>query len=361
MMATLGRWDIAVVGGGVFGLACARACAREGRKTALLEMRTVGSGASGGPVGAMAPFSPAPWTRTKQFQFDGLISAGAYWSEVERETGLSPGYGRIGRIVPLATQDACDRARLSVTAAEHRWGDLASMWIEPRSETWVYPDRAKFGVVRDSLAARIRPQAACAALRQAVSNRQVDVIENCRVMRVESGRLCTERGDVIAEAIVVAAGADTFRLIEGIAPGISGGGVKGQAAFLECSLPDMPVVQSGRIYVVPHANGTVGVGSTRETEWNDRSRTDARLDAVIDEARSLVPSLGSARLLGNWAGLRPRADGSNPLVGPVPGHDELFVATGGHGIGFSIVHMVADAIAAMVRGRVSQFPPEFMP
>ena len=360
-MATLGEWDVAIVGGGIFGLACACACARKGRTSIVLERDAVGSGASGGPVGALAPFSPRPWTPLKQFQFDGLVSAAAYWEGVDGEAGTASGYGRVGRIVPLSSEQARERALISASAAESHWGGQFSMSIEPGDGILAGSGHGRFGVVRDTLSARIGPMAACLALRQVARNLGTEILEHCEVVGAEPGGVLTEAGEIRSGATVLAAGADTFRLLDNTVPEILGGGIKGQAALVEYDLRGAPVIQAGRIFVVPHANGTVGIGSTRETEWDDRFGTDERLDDVIDEACSIVPALRNARLLRRWAGLRPRAIRSNPLVGPVPGRRGLYVATGGHGIGFSIAHMVGEIVAAMILGLPHDLPPEFTP
>ena len=59
-MATLGEWDVAIVGGGIFGLACACACARKGCSSIVLEKDVVGSGASGGRSGLWRRFLRTP-------------------------------------------------------------------------------------------------------------------------------------------------------------------------------------------------------------------------------------------------------------------------------------------------------------
>ncbi len=360
-MATLGEWDVAIVGGGVFGLACACACSRGGCTSVVVERDVVGSGASGGPVGAMAPFFPHPWTPLKQFQFDGLVSAEEYWKSVECESGTDSGYGRVGRVSPISTERSRERALIGAAAAESHWGGRFSVAVEPDDRRLFGPGYGHFGVVRDTLSARIRPTAACVALRQVARNLGIEILERCGVSRVEPGRLFTDAGEVRSGTTVLAAGADTFRLLDSAAPELAGGGVKGQAAQVECDLPGAPVIQSGRTFVVPHSNGTAGIGSTRETEWDNPFSTDSRLDNVIGEASSIVPALKDARLLHRWAGLRPRAVRSNPLLGPVPGRCGLLVATGGYGIGFSIAHLVGEVVAAMVLGRPHGFPPEFMP
>lgn len=49
-------------------------------------------------------------------------------------------------------------------------------------------------------------------------------------------------------------------------------------------------------------------------------------------------------------GLRPLADDSMPVVGAVPGHDRLFVATGYGAAGLTMGPLLGDALARLVLG-----------
>lgn len=66
--------EVLIVGGGVMGLWAAVMAARAGLTTRLLERRLIGSGASGGLLGALMPHMPDRWNDKKQFQFDALVS-----------------------------------------------------------------------------------------------------------------------------------------------------------------------------------------------------------------------------------------------------------------------------------------------
>lgn len=50
--------DVLVVGAGIFGLSCAWACIERGLSVVVAERAAPGAGASGGPVGALAPHLP---------------------------------------------------------------------------------------------------------------------------------------------------------------------------------------------------------------------------------------------------------------------------------------------------------------
>ncbi|WP_258869689.1 FAD-dependent oxidoreductase, partial [Paracoccus thiocyanatus] len=123
--------EITVAGGGISGLACAWELLRRGRKVRLFESRHIGAGASGGHVGALAPHAPENWNEKKQVQLDALIAAQDWWAEVKAAGGADPGYGRTGRIQPVA-QGAEARMAARVAAARAYWPDWAGMELTDR-------------------------------------------------------------------------------------------------------------------------------------------------------------------------------------------------------------------------------------
>ena len=64
-MAIGNKPDVIVVGAGIFGLACAYACAKRRLKVLVIDAEDLGTGASGGIVGAMAPHTPDQWNPKK--------------------------------------------------------------------------------------------------------------------------------------------------------------------------------------------------------------------------------------------------------------------------------------------------------
>ena len=94
--------DLTVRGGGAFGLCIAWEAARRGARVRLIEAVQIGAGSSGGIVGALSPHVPENWNPKKAFQLDSLLMAEAFWDGVSAASGLPTGYGRVGRVQPLA-------------------------------------------------------------------------------------------------------------------------------------------------------------------------------------------------------------------------------------------------------------------
>ena len=117
-----------------------------------------------------------------------------------------------------------------------------------------------------------------------------------------------------------------------------------------------PVVTAPGLYVVPHADGTVAIGSTAERDRTD-TVPDARLDAVIAQARALCPDLAGAPVIDRWAGLRPRAASRQPVLGPWPDHPGQFLMNGGFKTGFALAPLMADLLADLLLDGRDAIPP----
>ncbi|MEM9199894.1 MAG: FAD-dependent oxidoreductase, partial [Pseudomonadota bacterium] len=357
---------------GIFGLSCAWACLQRGLTVRVVERATPGKGASGGPLGVLAAHAPERWNAEKACQRDALRALPGWIAQIEDAAGMSMQYDAVGRAQPLADAAARARAEALLPQAAAQWGDGA-MWLEPGDARpdWVDPAAAPLGILVDRLTARLNPRAACSALAQAITAAGGRIDSGCDVREVSLEGLATARGILNADIVIIAAGAQSFELIrralaraepEDLArqADFVGTAVKGQAAWLDRALGARPVLYDRGVYVVAHAAGGVAVGSTSEQSWTDPETVDAAFDAVLNRARALCPALRDAPVAWHWAGLRPRARRGKPLLGPVPGHPGLFVATGGYKTGFGLSACIGTALADMIAGHIPQVPPSWL-
>ena len=82
-MTTTKSYDVIIIGAGIFGLSCAYACSKRNFSVLVVDSNKIGSGASGGILGAMAPYTPDQWHVKKEYQFQALSSAEAHWIKVD--------------------------------------------------------------------------------------------------------------------------------------------------------------------------------------------------------------------------------------------------------------------------------------
>ncbi len=362
--------DILVAGGGIVGLWVARLAEKAGLHVVLLEKDRIGCGASGGFLGALMPHMPERWNPKKQFQFQALATLPDRVAAIEAETGRSCGYRRCGRLLPLARPHHAALAGERRAAAEAHWdhpphGFAWEMRQRAYAEGWPSADAMPHGLVLETLAARINPRLYVAALKASLGG-AVMALDGEALDRFDdaAGRAITSHGRTIAAGrTVLAAGHASFPFLGRLLdrpPEAFGMPVKGQAALLDAKIdPDLPLVFQDGIYVVPHEGGLAAVGSTSETDFDDPFSTDGQLDTVIARARALCPPLAGAPVLERWASLRPKAVRRDPMVGFVPGHSNLLVATGGFKISFGIAHDMARCVLEQAEHGDCAMPESF--
>lgn len=339
----MARDAITVVGAGGFGLACAFALARRGAAVRVVERRHPGAGSSGGHVGALAPHVPEQWNDKKQFQLDSLLMAEAFWADVARRGGEDPGYARLGRVQPLSDEAAIARARERADGAAALWrgqadwrvvrgGDLPGLRLASPTDHYVL----------DTLTARISPRAAGRALVAALSALGVDLtIDPDHPEAPQPGMGAT----------LWATGAPGLAALSRQVGRSVGMGIKGQSALLRHDARTAPQVFADGLHIVPHADGTVAIGSTTERDFTDLE-TDDQLTTLIAQARAICPELARAPVIDRWAGARPRAKSRAPMLGGWPGAPGHFIANGGFKIGFGMAPKVAEVMAdLMLEGR----------
>lgn len=338
--------QIAVMGAGIMGLASAFALAQRGARVRVVERERVGAGSSGGLVGALAPHVPEQWNAKKSFQFESLCMAESFWAEVRAVGGIDPGYARLGRVQPLADDAAIERARTRAEGARAHWQGRAE-WrvVSAQSMPGLRPVSPTGMVVHDTLTARLSPRKAGQALVAALAALGVSV---------EHGAEPPAQGTVLW-----ATGVQGLADLSADLGQTVGGAVKGQAALLAADWRDAPQVFADGLHIVPHADGTVAIGSTSESSYADPAATDPQLEALIDRARAVCPDLAGAAVLERWAGLRPRARTRAPMLGPWPGRPGWFVLNGGFKIGFGMAPRLARLTAELLLDGAAAIPAGF--
>ncbi len=338
--------DVTVRGAGIFGLSIAWTCARRGAKVQVVDPFGPGSGSSNGLVGALAPHVPENWNAKKAFQFDSLIMAEPFWKQVEATGGVSPGYARLGRIQPVPDKHTLDLAHARAVSANKLWEGRAEWKVVPVLDEGAWCPSSPTGyVIHDTLTARMHPRRACAALVAALGVMGVEIFGDAP----DAGKIIHATGLKGLEELSQAFGKTV------------GNGVKGQAALLRFAAGEVPQLFADAIHFVPHADGTLAIGSTSERDYDDPASTDAALDDVIDRAMRAVPVLHGAEVIERWAGVRPRTKSRAPMLGEHPLHKGQYIANGGFKIGFGMAPKVADVMADLVLEERDNIPEDFRP
>ena len=340
----MGSADITIYGAGAFGLSAAYEAQTRGAKVRVIDPNGVGFGSSGGIVGALAPHTPERWEPAKEFQLESLLMSRTHWPHIEQVSGVSTGYGNLGRLQAIPNDHQLELAHLRTGTAKTLWKGLAEWRVVPVSDAGNWAPQSPTGwLVHDTLSARINPARACAALAEAIIRQGGEIVTDA----APSGKIVHATGVWGLEEM-------SARINHEV-----GNGVKGQAILLEYDLPNAPQIFTGGIHIIPHHDGTLAIGSTSERYYDAPQDTDELADDLLARAIKAMPQLAQAPVLKRWAGVRPRAATRTPMVGEDPHRRGEFVFNGGFKIGFGIVPLAAQKLMDLVLEDRDTIPEDF--
>jgi glycine oxidase ThiO len=344
--------DVAVIGGGIAGLACAHALAGEGHTVTVFEMAR-GRGASWAAAGMLSPWAESPHGLESCDQRESALAAYPEWTaRLTEETGSAIDVVRCGSIVVTEPEDG-EPAPARLGAIASRAPGLRELTPEQaRAEAPLLGPETGDAVLlpEESYA---DPPTIVLALEEACRRRGVVVheepvlrllIEHDRVIGVS-----TPSGELHTDRILDAAGAwaGPFLREGDVRP------VRGQLISLRPSGPHSlrpsRIIQSTRGYIVPRKDGSVVVGGTSEEVGFEGGVTAEGIDKILSWMTRTAPSLGSWKISSIWSGFRPfRQKGL--IVGPDEELPGLYHATGQFRHGILLAPLMAERIReAMAR------------
>ncbi len=364
--------DAVVVGGGVIGLAVARALARHGlSRVMVIERARPGAEASFAAAGMLAAQAEAD--RADAF----LELAGAsrdlypaFAEALREETGIDIELDRTGTLYLALTET--DQEEI-----EHRycWQARAGLAVErlSREEARRLEPCISAEVLcalRFPLDAQVENRRLVAALASAIERYRVRLVTGTHVesLTVERGRIAgveTARGRVDAPVVVVAGGAwaSLIALSDAHIPRIRIEPVRGQMLCFEASnRPFQHVIYSPRGYIVPRLDGRLLAGSTTEHAGFDKRVTGSGVNSISAHALEIAPLVGELPMVDAWAGLRPRAEDDLPVIGGCADVPGLFYAAGHYRNGILLAPITGELIAeSIVDGVASPLLNAFSP
>jgi glycine/D-amino acid oxidase-like deaminating enzyme len=350
-----GPVDVAVVGGGVTGCACARLLAEAGLKVRLHDERPVGWGASGRNGGFALRGGAAAYDVSAEAI--GRERAARYWRSTERalermEALAGDALVRTGSLRLAADEEERDglRAEFELLLED----GFAAEW----RESLAHPLDATF------VAAIFHPLDA--ALQPARCARRLGALAAAAGVDIREGSRATSLDELGAAQVVIA----TDGYPSGLLGPLEGLIIPTRAQMVATE----PIPE--RLFECPHysrhgfdywqqrQDGRILAGGFRDTtlatEFTSSEETTPEIQAALDRFVSdLVgwPVVVTHR----WAGLFGFVPDLMPVVGSVPGAEGLWVAGGysGHGmvLGFMCGELVANAILGRDAPDLDLFDP----
>jgi glycine/D-amino acid oxidase-like deaminating enzyme len=371
--------DVAIVGGGIIGAACAHALARAGATVTLIERDELAAGASGRNQGwFVLPDDPvlAPMARTTLPVYLDVASSAELPVWIDDEP--------VGHL--LVTLEDEEASVEESTLASARANGVAVEELDAaalhRAEPEISPSATGGWLVHHGH--RVDPASLTVALALAAKDAGAEIRHHLRVRALTQERgvvrgVVTDDGRVDADMVLVAAGPWSASLLTPLGIDLPLSAARGwlvridprpvslghliehagwrdsprrreattQPVAGDVAIHGYPLAEVGAL-VHSHADGTVLVGSSREAwltpEPADPSVPQRQLQAAI----RLVPALAGARVLSSWWGLRPLSPDERPLIGMLG--EGLMVATGHGSEGVILGAGTAALVTSMVLG-----------
>jgi glycine oxidase len=340
-------WDVIIIGGGIIGLSLSIALRKRGATVLVVERGEPGREASHAAGGMLVD---CPLETPSVLQPLATASARMYPEfahELEVESGMKVDLRDQGTILFLSPQHAERDAAFVVShPLPGTLTELEAALVARQSPILYWKERS------------VDPRALTAAAWKTAKQRSVDFSSGDEVVAVTltGGRATgvqTVKTAFHAAKVVNCAGAWSGKIAPHAFPTRP---VKGQMLCLVMPSRNLikHVVRSPEAYLIPRSDGRLLVGATVEEAGFDKRTDLATIQRLHRAAIALVPKLADAKILEDWAGLRPGTPDALPILGQTqtPGY---FVATGHFRDGILLAPSTADVMAAIIEGRKPEY------
>ncbi|WP_397569306.1 glycine oxidase ThiO [Schlesneria sp. T3-172] len=359
--------DVIVIGGGVIGLSIAWELAGKGLSVRVLEQGAFGREASWAGAGMLPPGNLAN-AKTAEARLRG--AAHALWpdwsNELTSRTGIDNGFIRCGGI-----ELRMDDAGGPQSSYQLELAALKSEGVTIETED-VSEVRRRFPEISAEISSayylpdfhQVRNPRHLQALLAGCAMRGVELQAGCPVQQIQ---MKGERIQAVQTGsdthqgaeYVFAGGTWTGQLLSQLGLTVQIEPIKGQIVLLRAEpLPVRSVIQVGRQYLVPRADGRMLVGSTEERSGFDKRNTAGAVGELINFAQRLVPALKRATFEKCWAGLRPFSTRGRPYLGRLPQFANATIAAGHYRYGLQQSSITAVLIRQVLLNQPVLLPDE---
>ena len=404
--------DVIVVGAGVIGLASALALLQAGRGVRVIDAGQIGGGASHGNCGTITPShapplaapgmvavalrwmltpdaplyikpridpmlwrwllgfaarcNPRDWQRSAQAKAVLLNDSRQRLAQWVRDHALQCEFAEAGVDYVFRDPRAFEEEQREMGALRELGVAVEAIDGRPYEamEPALKPGVA--GALRFDGDAVLRPDRYVDELARLVRARGGRIVEQCAFEAFDGVRtgvsLRTSQGPLRARDVVFAMGAWSPRLASAMGfPGLRRAMQPGKGYSITYSAPSLvpkrPIVLRERSVCVTAWGSGFRLGSTMEFSGYDDTLNERRLAALERGAAEYLRRPVGPEVREKWYGWRPMCIDDVPLIGRVPGHDGLWVATGHGMMGVSMSAATGQLVADLLTGASPAIDP----
>ncbi|MBV9546071.1 MAG: FAD-dependent oxidoreductase [Chloroflexi bacterium] len=338
--------DVVVIGAGAVGCACAYFLAGAGMSVLMLDQEGIASGASTHATGSFSllasDFKTEPHLR---LGIESYRLTRDMVPALEDESGVKVLYQRRPSL-----RLALDAVEEDLIRSSLEWQRelLPAWWIDGNAARRLEPRLTAEvrGAAYEDESAQLDSAQFTRALAAAAEQRGAQILlrqvsglvkDGDRVIGVRH-----TRGEISANAVVLAMGPWAAAASAWMNFEVPVRPLKGERLLLQFDGPPLSVLISSpkRGHMISRLDGFLSVGSTAGRDFDDQEvylrqgfdvrPTTAALEELIQRAVEVLPDVVNASVAQHLAGVRPLTPDRQPLIGPVPGYEGVYLATG-HG------------------------------
>ncbi|HLR42830.1 MAG TPA: FAD-binding oxidoreductase [Pseudogracilibacillus sp.] len=348
---------VVIIGGGIVGAATAYELIQKNIDVTIIDSEKKGR-ATSAAAGVICPWmtqrrNQAWYTlaRNGALYYDSLIK------QLKYDGQTNTGYKKVGMIridkEKVALEKFADIANERKKSTPEI-GDISFLTPEQTKDTFPYLKDDFHGLYIEH-AARVDGRALRDALLEASVKRGATYIKDEASLIMRESRIVGAHvvgKDIFADTVIVANGVWMPKVFEEIGIKVDVRAQKGQVIDLidDTETDELPVVKPpNNQYMLTFDDGKVVIGATQENTNNLLPTSTAYgVHYVLNEAIKYAPSLIDAEMNEIRVGFRPVTFNHAPMFGPLPQHDNVYIATGLGASGLNIGPYIGKQLAKVI-------------
>ena len=340
--------DVAIVGGGIVGAACALECKRAGLSVEVYEQSVVGGGATAAGMGHVVVMDDS------EAQFALTHYSSKLWRALAKELPASAEYLPCGTLWVAADDEEMGEVHRKREFYEARGVPVEGLDSRQLAEAEPH--------LRAGLAGGLLVLQDCVVYPPVVAQWLLD--QAGVTVHHDAVRALSE---VSAGIVVNAMGAKAARLSKGIPVAPRKGHLvitDRYPGYVRHQLVELGYLTSAHgsgsesvaFNVQPRRGGQLLIGSSRQFGTTDASCEPHLIDRIVTAATRYLPGIGGLQALRCWTGFRPATADHLPLIGRAT--SGVWYATGHEGLGITTAPATARLLVELMRGETPHLPAE---
>ncbi len=356
--------DVAIVGAGIVGAACALECVESGLSCCLIEPDVVGGGATAAGMGHIVVMDDS------EAQFQLTQYSASLWHELAPRLPADCEYLPCGTLWVAA--DAEEMEEVHRKQAFYRERGVRASVLDEQQLAGAEPNlrRGLAGglLVPDDFAV-YAPCVARYLVEAAGATGRLQFVAK-RTRSLADGAVTFEDGEALTAGVVVnATGAAARHFV----PGLDIQPRKGHLlitdrypGFVQHQIIELGYLKSAHsissdsvaFNVQPRRTGQILIGSSRQYGVEDPMIDGAMLARMLRRAIEYMPELSTCSGIRAWTGFRAATPDKLPMIGMAPGYSRVYIASGHEGLGITTALGTAKLLVDRILKRHSAIPAE---